>query len=412
MKKVAIIGGGVAGLTMARLLRDRCECVVFEKESAVGGLIRCTRHHGHLFHTCGGHVFNSKDKNVIDWFWGIFDRDKDFVRADRNAAVCLDEEFIVPYPIEYNVYRLSADIRFAFDADLSMIELERDFVPTNFDEFLFHRFGRTLYNLYFKPYNEKVWRCDLSKIPLSWLDGKLPMPTVSEMRKANAERLKETDFVHSSFWYPKHDGSQFIANELGRGLDVRCGNKVSSIRTESDCVLVDGRKYDAVVYCGNIRYLPRMLSGLELGGLATEIETLPSHGTTSVLCQVDDNPFSWVYLPNPAHDSHRIINTGNFSRSNIPCGDMSATVEFTDEINDDCVRSQLCRMPFHPRFIASHYTPCSYPIQTQDTRRIIGLVKNLLRTKKIFLVGRFAEWEYYNMDATMASAMRCVNGWL
>ena len=74
-------------------------------------------------------------------------------------------------------------------------------VPDNFEEFLKYRFGETLYELYFKPYNEKVWRRDLKYVPLSWLEGKLPMPTVAEMIFNNINHVKEKQFVHSTFWY-------------------------------------------------------------------------------------------------------------------------------------------------------------------------------------------------------------------
>lgn len=59
-----------------------------------------------------------------------------------------------------------------------------------FEEFLKGRFGESLYKMYFQPYNEKVWRRDLTKVPLSWLEGKLPMPTVEEMIFNNIKRLR------------------------------------------------------------------------------------------------------------------------------------------------------------------------------------------------------------------------------
>lgn len=46
--------------------------------------------------------------------------------------------------------------------------------PTNFEEFLYFRFGVMLYREYFQPYNEKIWKRDLTTVPLSWLEGKLP----------------------------------------------------------------------------------------------------------------------------------------------------------------------------------------------------------------------------------------------
>ena len=55
--KVAIIGAGVSGLTTAILLNEKdISTTVFEKECKPGGLIRCNRINGSLFHICGGHA--------------------------------------------------------------------------------------------------------------------------------------------------------------------------------------------------------------------------------------------------------------------------------------------------------------------------------------------------------------------
>ena len=66
MQKIAIIGAGVSGLSAAHFLKDKYEVTVFEKEDRPGGLIKCRRVNGSLFHTCGGHVFNSKRQDVLD----------------------------------------------------------------------------------------------------------------------------------------------------------------------------------------------------------------------------------------------------------------------------------------------------------------------------------------------------------
>lgn len=81
---IAIIGAGISGLSTAHLLKDRYNVVVFEKEATPGGLIRCRRVDGSLYHLCGGHVFNSKRQDVLDWFWSKFMREEEFVKADRR----------------------------------------------------------------------------------------------------------------------------------------------------------------------------------------------------------------------------------------------------------------------------------------------------------------------------------------
>ena len=52
MKRIAVIGAGVSGLTTARILSEenRNRVVVYEKENTPGGLIRCMQVDGSLFH--------------------------------------------------------------------------------------------------------------------------------------------------------------------------------------------------------------------------------------------------------------------------------------------------------------------------------------------------------------------------
>ena len=91
MEKIAIIGAGISGLSVAHFLSDRYDITVFEKENRAGGLIRCLRVNGNLFHICGGHVFNSKRQDVLDWFWSKFIQSEEFSKADRNSCVFMDK---------------------------------------------------------------------------------------------------------------------------------------------------------------------------------------------------------------------------------------------------------------------------------------------------------------------------------
>ena len=96
MKKYIVIGAGMAGLATARLLREKGnEVVVYERNGRPGGMIRCDVVEGCLFHRTGGHVFNTKRQDVMDWFWKHFDREKEFTRTLRNSAVIFDEALTV-----------------------------------------------------------------------------------------------------------------------------------------------------------------------------------------------------------------------------------------------------------------------------------------------------------------------------
>lgn len=405
MKRIAIIGAGVSGLTMGRLLAPRASVTVFESASRPGGLIKCDRVEGNLFHTCGGHVFNTRRPGVLDLFWSIFDRDRDFVKADRNSAVRMPDGAEIPYPIENHAYMLDDDTLRSVIADVAGMRSSGS-VPANFEEFLRKQFGDTLYNLYFGPYNRKVWRRDLSDVPLSWLEGKLPMPTPEEILFNNIRRVKEKAFVHSTFYYERQGGSQFIADTLAQGLDIRYSSPVSRLeKAAGEGWLVDGEPFDRVVFCGNIKDLPAMLAGVDMSGFLQGIERLESHGTTAVFCDIAPNPYSWIYLPDPRYDAHRIICTGNFSRTNNAPGRMTATIEFTDSISRDEILRQLPSIPFSPRYITHCYNPYTYPIQHTDTRAMISELCRRLAPSGMYLTGRFALWEYFNMDVAMDSAL-------
>ena len=144
---------------------------------------------------------------------------------------------------------------------------------------------------------------------------------------------------------------------------------------------------------------------VDISAFVEPITNLESHGTTSVFCEIDSNPYSWVYQPSMEHLSHRIICTGNFSDTNNAPGKMTATVKFTDEISKEEIIEQLKRMPFSPRYITHNYECYTYPIQDQDTRSMIKSLKDVLASSGIYLCGRFAEWEYANMDVCMGYAL-------
>lgn len=424
MRKCAVIGAGVSGLTAASLLQDNgYSVVVYERDARPGGLIQCRRVAGSLFHTCGGHVFNSRRQDVLDWFWTRFNRKEAFSKAERNACVFLDkpgeghryEE--IPYPIENHVYLFDADTQRSFYADLDEIDrvkgLNAGFTDyDSFGDFLRWRFGKTLYHLYFQPYNEKIWRCDLATVPMSWMEGKLPMPTTQEMRDNNAGRVEEKTFVHAAFWYEKNNGSQFIADKLAEGLTIRYQAEVHRISRSGGRWHVNGEAFDKVVCCGNVKEMINRVEGVDVSAYREPVSRLAYHGTTAVFCEIDKNPYSWIYQPSRRHESHRIICTGNFAPTNngasVPAGRTTATIEFTDEIGKEEILDHLSRIPLHPKYLDHAYTPYTYPVQDAHTREMIQSLKAALASHGIYFTGRFADWEYYNMDVAIGAAMDLV----
>lgn len=424
MSKYVVIGAGISGLSTAHFLQAKGhEVIVYEQENEPGGLIKCRRVNGSLFHMCGGHVFNSKRQDVLDWFWSKFDREAEFRKTDRNSCVFMDknnsslEYDSIPYPIENHMYLFDKSTQNSFYKDLEEIDnvkgLNAKFTEyDSFGDFLRWRFGETLYKLYFQPYNEKVWRKDLTTVPMSWMEGKLPMPTTQEMRENNANKVEEKKFVHSTFWYEKQNGSQYIADRLSEGINIKFNTKINSIKYSDKKWNICGETYDNVVFCGNIKEMIGIIEGVDVENFKQPIEALEYHGTTAVFCEIDKNPYSWIYQPSRKHESHRIICTGNFSETNNDANFRSeritATVEFTDEISKEDILDNLKRIPLNPKYLDHMYNKYTYPIQDINTRSMIKSLKDVLGTYGFFFTGRFADWEYYNMDVAIGAAMDLV----
>jgi protoporphyrinogen oxidase len=411
MTKVAIIGSGVSGASLARILHEKgVEVSVFERNGKSGGLISCDVIDGNLFHKVGGHVFNSKNPEVLNWFWNHFDKEEEFLPATRRAAILL-EGHLIGYPIENYLFKLPQEkIRAIVD---ELMELDKGSLKdpmsfSNFEAFLKSNFGPTLYDLYFKPYNEKIWRVNLSTVPMGWLEGKLPMPNYRQILVSNIVQKEESDMVHSHFYYPKQGGSQFIINRLLDNLKVNLSSEVKLIAKESDKWKVEGQEFDHVVYTGDVRELFQKLKlpGHDFTSFFDSINKLRTNGTSNILCYTDPSPLSWLYLPEPDLLCHRIIYTGNFSTENNsnPLRP-TCVVEFSGEVSEQDMLDSLARLPGNLTPIAMNFETTSYVIQNHDTRSTIGKLKSILSEENLHLLGRFAEWEYYNMDKCMESAI-------
>lgn len=408
--KIAIIGSGISGLSIGRMLTGQHEVAIFEKENKIGGLIKCERVNDNLFHKVGGHVFNSKNQQVLNWFWSHFKRDSEFLKVKRNAKVFFNNK-IVGYPIENYLYMLEENVVTEIFSELIQLQTKPRKSPfefENFGSFLRYNFGDTLFELYFKPYNQKIWKVDLGTVSMEWLEGKLPMPDFEEMVLSNVLRKEEDQMVHSTFYYAREGGSQFIVDRLAQGLVIKTGTTVSEIFVEDGKYRIgEDSGFDKIIYCGDIRKLPASVkSKLENSSVDMNyLEHLRSNGTSNLFCETDDIDISWLYIPEAFTKAHRIIYTGNFSESNNRGAKRkTCVVEFSGQVSFEQMVLEIKKLPGKLSPIAYNYEPNSYIIHDSSTRAAIANIKGILENENFYLLGRFAEWEYYNMDKCIEAA--------
>jgi len=410
MKKVGIIGGGITGISLARMLQGAVEVVVFEKEEKIGGLIRCDELPEGLYHKLGGHVFNTKTPSVAEWFWTHFDRENEFYELTRNAKILFGND-LIGYPIENHIYQMDdLEVHRIIKDILGRTVLKPQRIAPNFKQALLDIFGAVLCEKYFFPYNQKIWRTDLAEIPTEWLEGKLPMPDILEIITSNILRKQETSMVHSKFFYPKMGGSQFVIDRLAQGVEVRLNTPIEKLERKSDGGWYLNKnlqeRYDIIVNTSDIRAFSNILPEIALENSYKHLIDLKTRGITNAFCECDHTDVSWLYLPEPIFSSNRIIYTGSFSENNNFIKRMTCVVEFNYGEGNAQIKKDIDLLPGNLKFISRNDVKDAYVVQKKDTRDKIKEISEWAQDKSLYFAGRFAEWEYFNMDKCIERSLK------
>lgn len=179
-KKALIIGAGPAGLTAAYELLTRTDIqpIVIERSSFMGGLSRTVNYKGNRI-DIGGHRFFSKSDRVMQWWLSILPMEEDMQVAtttdnimlmrSRKSRIYFMRKFF-DYPLQLNIQTLNklgfiTTIKIGLSYVAALIWPRKE---KNLEDFFINRFGKRLYETFFKSYTEKVWGVPCAHISASW----------------------------------------------------------------------------------------------------------------------------------------------------------------------------------------------------------------------------------------------------
>jgi protoporphyrinogen oxidase len=436
-----VLGGGPAGLTAGYLLAKQGKpVVVLEAEDQVGGIAKTVVRDGYRF-DLGGHRFFTKAKEV-DALWHEIMREE-FLLRPRMSRIYWNKKFL-DYPLNgQDVIKKLGPVE-VVRSGLSYVwaKVKPKGKEENFEEWVTNRFGKRLFQLFFKSYTEKVWGVPTTEIRAEWAAQRIKGLSFFEAAKAalfgnKGDKIKSLiDKFHYPRFGPGQMWEQMTRDIEEQGGQVLLNTKVTGIERDPE----SGRVIR--IHAGEQSWEPgEVISSLELRATVglTEPEAPAevqeaARGlryrdfiTVALVLEGEDLfPDNWIYIHEPDVQVGRIQNFRSWSPWMVPdetkaCIGMEYFAFAGDELwtmDDDklveLATKELTQIGLaKPGQVAWGYAvrvPKAYPMyDTNYAERVAKIREWLEGIPNLQQVGRNGLHRYNNSDHSMLTAMRAVD---
>ena len=434
-----MLGAGPAGLTAAYLLGKAGEpAVVLEADAQVGGLAKTVAIDGYRF-DLGGHRFFTKAREVEE-LWNEIMGDE-FLLRPRMSRIYWNNRFL-DYPLRGpDVIRKLGPVELVrCTASYAKAALTPTRKEESLEDWVSNRFGRRLFELFFKSYTEKVWGVPTSEIRAEWAAQRIKGLSFAAAVKAMffGNRGNKVKTLITQFHYPRYGPGQMWETMTSRieeqGGEVLLDTPVERIELAGSRVVrvhADGRDFEpeAVISSLPLRELVRMTTPQPPAAVVEAAEGLRYRDflTVALVVSGDDLfPDNWIYIHEPAVRVGRIQNYRSWSPWMVPDPDRACVgLEYfcfagddlwvmDDERLVDLATSELARLGLArseqvERGFAIRVSK-AYPIYDAEYAERVATIRRWLDgVANLQQVGRNGLHRYNNSDHSMLTAMRAVD---
>lgn len=355
--RVLIVGAGLAGATIARVLaEENCFVQIIEKRNHIAGnIFDFNNSNLERIHKYGPHLLHC-DKNSPGL--KFLSRFTDWISYEHRVRALLRDGRTTPLPI--NKLTIEDVFNKKFENDLEVKNFldsirNKNLIPKNTDQFFEASIGNQLADIFFRPYTKKMWGLDPKYLSIG-IGSRLPIRINDDTR-----------YFNDNFQaLPKDGYKKMIANMISHENIKLNLNTTYDKEMEKD--------YEKIFLCIPIdEYYNFKFGVLPYRSILFEhrkelAEDLPS----PVINFTDDNKYTrktqWSLFPNSYHKS---ISWKTITYE-IPCSMMQNPGEYY------------------------------YPVQTKESNILYNKYKKLsLKESKIKFCGRTGLYRYIDMIPTV-----------
>lgn len=443
-RDVCILGAGAAGLSCAFVLAENgLDVVVLEKDGVVGGLARTIERDGFRF-DIGGHRFFTKDP-VINRFFELV-VGEELVWVDRISRVYYRGDYF-SYPLQFvDTLRIVGPwmgMRMIADYLGARVQhlLVRPPIHT-VEDWLVAKFGRVLYETFFRSYTEKVWGMRCAQMSQDWACQRIREMSLTEAIKGLLNKSSRRNVATLI--------DRFMYAELGIGrLSDRLVNLIGhdrvGLNSEVKRVVLRGQEIQHVEYVRRAGEASEtctvaarsFVSSIPMPSLLLSISPSPPAEVMDAARQLGSRALvtvnlmigkervtedTWLYIQDPRVQMSRIHEPRNWSRLMAPRGMTSLVAEYpcfegdsvwqtADEELVELALTELCdvlrlldREEVISGFVAR--SPHAYPTYHLGYEKPRCLVKRYLRSiPNLQIIGRSGVHRYNNIDHCIESGL-------
>ncbi|HEY0256959.1 MAG TPA: NAD(P)/FAD-dependent oxidoreductase, partial [Candidatus Methylacidiphilales bacterium] len=337
-KQIVIMGAGPAGLTAAwELVRAGHEVVVWESDPVyVGGISRTVQAENFRF-DIGGHRFFSKSPEVNEVWRQIMP--DDFIDCPRLSRIYYKGKFF-NYPLE-------AMDSFMKLGSLETVRILLSYIHArlfqirpelSFAQWVTNRFGKRLFQIFFKSYSEKVWGISCDEISADWAAQRikglsLREAIISAFKGKKAAPTAKT--LIRNFFYPRLGPGQMWETATAKITEM--GGKVLLDRTvqtihwdETGITHITGTNQQGEFFQLEGTHF---ISSIPLKELILSLDPPPPKEVLKAaralryrdfitVCLVVNRanvfPDTWIYIHDPSVKVGRVQNYKNWSIAMVP----------------------------------------------------------------------------------------------
>ncbi|MEW6600743.1 MAG: NAD(P)/FAD-dependent oxidoreductase [Nitrospirota bacterium] len=447
-EEVIIIGAGPAGLTAAyQLCKLGKKSIVLEKDRLVGGIAKTVNYKNYLF-DIGGHRFFTKIKEAKQMWQEVLQ--ENLLHRKRLSRIYYKKKYFY-YPIRFlnalsglGVWNSSMIVLSYIHAHMFPHKKEE-----TFEQWVTNRFGKRLYDIFFKSYTEKVWGIPCSEIRAEWAAQRIKgLSLQSAVRNALMKQHQKNNgnvakTLIDSFDYPKLGPGmmwQTVSNIIQEnGSVVALGSEVETIicdnkNTRVDAIEVRANGQKSLIYGKDfistmpIRELIQKIRPSvpeEVLAAANNLSYRDFLTVALIVNKPDLFPDNWIYVHDPLVKLGRVQNFKNWSPDMVSdrsksclgleyfCFEGDELWNMQDEDLIELGKRELEAIGLVKSVDIEDGSvvrmPKAYPAYDSKYREMLNVIRQYLKgIGNLHLVGRNGLHRYNNQDHSMLTAMLAV----